>query len=184
MVAQPCSQNLWQLASPHSSVAAGGHGASAVGAVKLGVLVTAPLHARQLTHENIMGSRLTRQGESAVPHKHKCLHSSTTSSCPICTSPPVLHDRACLMVILAPQPSQAAGISSEEWLYRRRMVSLHSSADRPVPLNRLGKIKSHAPVAQFCSSRLATAGLSWLWWSRKIYLILCYIHDTWPVVPS
>jgi hypothetical protein len=35
------------------------------------------------------------------------------------------------MDILAPQPSQAAGISSGEWLYRRRTLSLHSSADRP-----------------------------------------------------
>jgi hypothetical protein len=99
---------------------------------------------------------------------HKCLHSSATSSCRICTSPPVLHDRACSTVILAPQPSQAAGISSGEWLYRRRTLSLHSSADRPVPFNRFGKTESHAPAAQFCLSRLATAGLSWPRRSRKI----------------
>jgi len=116
--------------------------------------------------ENILGSRSTRQGESAVPHK--CLHSSATSSCKICTSLPVLHDRACLTVILAPQPSQGAGISSGEWLYRRRTLSLHSSADRPVPFNRFGKTKSHAPAAQFRLSCLTTAGLSRLQRSRKI----------------
>jgi hypothetical protein len=99
---------------------------------------------------------------------HKCLHSSATSSCRICTSPPVLHDRACSMVILAPQPSQAAGISGGEWLYHRRTLSLHSSADRPVTFNRFGKTDGHAPAAQFRWSRLATAGLSRPRWSRKI----------------
>ncbi len=99
---------------------------------------------------------------------HKCLHSSATSSCRICTSPPVLHDRACSTVILAPQPSQAAGISSGEWLYHRRTLSLHTSADRPVPFNRFGKTESHAPAAQFRLSHLATAGLSQPRRSRKI----------------
>ncbi len=66
---------------------------------------------------------------------YKCLHSFTTSLCRICTNPPVLHDRACLTDILAPHPSQAVGISNGEWLYRRRMLSLHSSADRRVPFN-------------------------------------------------
>jgi hypothetical protein len=158
MVVRPLSQNPWQLASPRSSVAAGGCGASAVGVDESGVLAPAAFCTRRLTLENSLGSRSTQQGESAVPHK--CLHSSATSSCRICTSPPILHDRACSMVILAPQPSQAAGISSGEWLYRRRTLSLHSSADRPVPFNRFRKTKSHAPAEQFCLSRLATAGFS------------------------
>ena len=167
MVVRPRSQNPWQLASPRSSVAAGGRGASAVGVDESGALAPAAFRSRRLTLEKILGSRSTRQGESAVPHR--CLHSSATSSCRICTSPPVLHDRACLTVILAPQPSQAAGISSGEWLYRRRTLSLHSSADRPVPFNRFGKTESHAPAAQFCLSRLAsTAGLSRPRRSRKI----------------
>ena len=110
MVVRPRSQNPWQLASPRSSVAAGGRGASAVGVDESGALAPAAFRTRRLTLENILGSRSTRQGESAMPHK--CLHSSATSSCRICTSPPVLHDRACSTVILAPQLSQAAGISS------------------------------------------------------------------------
>jgi len=110
MVVRTRSQNPWQLASPRSSVAAGGCGASVVGVDESGALVPAAFRALRLTQENILGSRSTRQGESAVPHK--CLHSSATSSCLICTSPPVLHDRACSMVILAPQPSQAAGITA------------------------------------------------------------------------
>jgi hypothetical protein len=147
-------------------VAADGHGASTVEVDESGALAPAAFCARRLTQENIMGSHSTRQGESAVPHK--CLHSSATSSCQICTSPPILHNRACSTVILAPHPSQAAGISSGEWLYRRRTLSFHSSADRPVPFNRLAKTKSHAPAAQFCLSRLATAGLSRLRRSRKM----------------
>jgi hypothetical protein len=166
MVVRPRSQNPWQLASPRSSVAAGGRGASAVGVDESGALAPSAFRTRRRTLENILGSRSTRQGESAVPHK--CLHSSTTSSCQICTSPPVLHDRAYSTVILAPQPSQAAGISSGEWLYRRRTLPLHSSADRPVSFNRFGKTESHAPVAQFCLSRLATASFSRPRRSRKI----------------
>ncbi len=115
MAVRPHSQNPWQLASPRSSVAAGGRGALAVEVDKSGVLVPAALRSRQLIHENIMGLHSNLQGESAVPHK--CLHSSATSSCRMFTSPPVLHDRVCSTVILAPQPSQAAGISSGEWLY-------------------------------------------------------------------
>jgi hypothetical protein len=76
MVVRPHSQNPWQLASPRSSVAAGGRGASAVGVDESGVLAPAAFHARQLMQENILG------GESAVPHK--CLHSSATSSCRMC----------------------------------------------------------------------------------------------------
>ena len=49
--------------------------------------------------------------------------------------PPVLLDRACSTDILAPQPSQVAGISNRDWLYLRRRLSLHSSADRPVTFN-------------------------------------------------
>ena len=96
---------------------------------------------------NILGSHSTRHGENAVAHR--CFHSSAISSCRMCTMPPVLHDRACSIVILAPQPSQVLGISSREWLYRSLTLSLHSSADRPVPFNRLGKTESHAPAAQF-----------------------------------
>jgi len=76
MVVRPRSQNPWQLASPRSSVAAGGCGASAVGVDESGALVPAAFRTRQLMLENILGSRSTRQGESAVPHK--CLHSSAT----------------------------------------------------------------------------------------------------------
>ncbi len=166
MAVRPRSQNPWQLASPRSSVAAGGRGASAVGVDESGALAPAAFRTRRLMQENILGLHSTRQGESAVPHK--CLHTSATLSCRICTSPPVLHDRACSTVILAPQPSQAAGISSGEWLYCRRTLSLHSSADRPVPFNRFGKTKSHAPAAQFRLSRLTTTGLSRPRWSRKI----------------
>ncbi len=72
MVVRPRSQNPWQLASPRSSVAAGGRGASAVGVDESGVLAPAAFRARLLTQENILASRSTRQGESAVPHK--CLH--------------------------------------------------------------------------------------------------------------
>ena len=140
MVVWPRSQNPWQLASPRSSVVTGGCGASAVGVDESGVLAPAAFCTRRLTLENSLGSRSTQQGESAVPHK--CLHSSATSSCRICTSPPILHDRACSMVILAPQPSQAAGISSGEWLYRRRTLSLHSSADRPVHSTDSGRPKA------------------------------------------
>jgi hypothetical protein len=137
-----------------------------VGVDESGELAPAAFRTRRLTLDNILGLCSTRQGESAVPHK--CLHSSATSSCQICTSPPVLNDRACSTVILAPQPSQAAGISSGEWFYRRRTLSLHSSADRPVPFNRFGKTESHVPVAQFHLSPLATAGLSRPRRSRKI----------------
>ena len=155
MVVRLHSQNPWQLASPHSSVAADGCGASAGGVDESGALAPAAFRARQLMEENILGLRSTRQGESAVPH-NKCLHSSATSSCRMCTNQPILHDRACSTDILTPQPSQAAGISSGEWLYRRRMLSLHSSVDRPVPFNQFGKTESHAPAAQFCLSCLAT----------------------------
>jgi hypothetical protein len=165
MVVRPRSQNPWQLASPRSSETAGGCRASAVGVDESFPLGPAAVRTRRLMLENILGSRSTRQGESAVPHK--CLHSSATSSCRICTSPPVLHDRACSADILAPQPSQAAGISSGEWIYRRRTLSLHSSVDRPVPFNRFGNTDSHAPAAQFRLSRLATEGLSWPRASRK-----------------
>jgi len=167
MVVRPRSQNPWQLASPRSSVAAG-RGRVTAGGVDEGGMVESPAATltRRLTLENILGSRSTRPGESAVPHK--CLHSSATSSCRICTRPPVLHDRACSTVILAPQPSQAVGISSGEWLYRSRTLSRHSSADRPVPFNRLGKTKSHAPAAQFRRFLLATEGLSLPWHPRKI----------------
>ena len=119
-----------------------------------------------LTQENILGLRSTQQGESAV--RHNCLHSSATSLCRICTSPPVLHDRVCLTVILAPQSSQMAGISSREWLYRRQTLSLHSFANRLLPFNRLGNTESHVQAAQFHLSRLATAGFSWLRCSTKI----------------
>ncbi len=146
MVVWPRSQNPWQPASPHSSVATGGCGVSAVGGDEPGVaLLPAATCTRWLTLEKILGSGSTRPGESAGPHK--CRHSSATSSCRICTRPPVLHDRACLMVILVPQPLQAVGISSGEWLYCRRTLSIHSSANRPVPFNRLGSTESHAPAA-------------------------------------
>ena len=166
MVVRLRSQYPWQLAFPRSSVAAGGCGA--VGVDESGVLAPAAFHNRQLAQEHILGSRLTQpKGESAVPHK--CLDSSATSSCQICTNPPVLHDRACWTVILAPQPSQAAGIvSSGEWLYHRRKLSLHSFADRPLPFNRFGNTESHVPAAQFHLSHLAMTGLSRLRRSRKI----------------
>jgi hypothetical protein len=166
MVVRPRSQNPWQLASSHSSMAAGGRRASAVGVDELGVLAPAAFRARQLTQENILGLCSTRQGESAVPHK--CLHLSATSSCRMCTSPPVLHDSACSTVILALQPSRAAGIFNGEWLHRRRTLSLQSIAGRPLPFNQFWNTKSHVPAAQFCLSRLATAGLSRPQRSRKI----------------
>ena len=163
----PRSQNPWQLASPLSSVVVGGCGVPAVGVDDDGgVVLLAAVPAQRLTLENILGSRSTRHGENAVVHR--CLHSSATSSYRMCTKLPVLHDRACSTVILALQPSKALGISSGEWLYRSLRLSLHSSADRPVPFNRLGKTESHVPAAQFCVSRLATDGLSWPGWSRKI----------------
>ena len=163
----PRSQNPWQLASPLSSVVVGGCGVPAVGVDDDGgVVLLAAVPAQRLTLENILGLRLTRHGENAVAHR--CLHSSATSSYRMCTKLPVLHDRACSTVILALQPSQALGISSGEWLYRSLRLSLHSSADRPVPFNRLGKTESHVPAAQFCVSRLATDGLSWPGRSRKI----------------
>ena len=158
MVVRPRSQNPWQLASPRSSVAAGGRGASAVGVDESGALAPAAFRARQLTQENILGLCSTRQGESAVPHK--CLHLSATSSCRMCTSPPVLHDSACSTVILALQPSRAAGIFNGEWL--------QSIAGRPLPFNQFWNTESHVPAAQFCLSRLATAGLSRPQRSRKI----------------
>ena len=97
---------------------------------------------------NILGSHSTRHGENAVAHR--CFHSSAISSCRMCTKPPVLHDRACSIVILAPQPSQALSISSEEWFYRSLTLSLHSSANRPVPFNRLGKPKArHSFICPF-----------------------------------
>ncbi len=135
MVVQPRSQNLWQIASPLSLVVMGGvGGVFAVGVDGGGwvVLPSATL-AHRLTHEKILGLRSTQLGESVVPHR--CLHSSTTSSCWIWTRPPTLLDSACLTNILAPQPLQAAGISNGEWLYLQQTLSLHSSADRPVPFN-------------------------------------------------
>jgi len=93
MVIWPRSQNPWQLASPHSSVTEGGRGASAVGVDESGVLAPAAFHACRLMQEHILGLHSTRQGESAVPHK--CLHSSATSLCRMCTSPLILHGRAC-----------------------------------------------------------------------------------------
>ena len=159
MHVRPRSQNPWQLASPLSSVVVGGVGGVAVGVDGGGGVAgpTASL-ARGLTHVKIRGSRSTRLGERATPHRYR--HSSATSSCRIWTRPPTLHESACSTVILTPQPSQAAGISSGEWLYLRRTLSLHSSADRPVPFNRFGNTDSHAPAAQFRLSRLATEGLS------------------------
>jgi hypothetical protein len=152
MHVRPRSQNPWQLASPLSSVVVGGCGVPAVGVDDDGgVVLLATVPARRLMLENILGLCSTWHGENAVAHR--CLHSSTTSSCRMCTNPPVLHDRACSTVILAPQPSQALDISSGEWLYCSLTLSLHSSADRPVPFNRLGKTESHAPAAQFCLSR-------------------------------
>jgi hypothetical protein len=142
------SQNPWQLASPLSSVVVGGCRVPAVGVDDDdGVVLLAAVPARRLTLDNILGSRSTRHGENAVAHR--CLHSSATSSCLMCTKPLVLHDTVFSTVILALQPSQALGISSGECLYRSLTLSLHSSADRPVPFNRLGKTKSHAPAAQF-----------------------------------
>ncbi len=91
---------------------------------------------------------------------HRCRHSSATLSCRIWTRPLTLQDNACLTDIFAPQPSQVAGISNGEWLYRRRTLSLHSSTNRPVPFNRFGKMDSQAPALQFRRSRLATEGLS------------------------
>ncbi len=160
MHVQPRSQNPWQLASPLSSVVVGGCGVSAVGVDDDGGMVLlAAAPACQLTLENILSLQSTQHGENAVAHR--CLHSSTTSSCRMCTKPPVLHNRVCSTVILAPQLSQALGISSREWLYHSLTLSLHSSADMLVPFNRLGKTKSHAPGAQFHLSHLATEGLSW-----------------------
>ena len=98
---------------------------------------------------------------------HRCRHSSATSSCRICTRPLTLQDNACSTDIFTPQPSQVVGISNGEWLYRRRTLSLHSSADRPVPFNRLGNTDSHAPAAQFRLSLLTTEGLSRPRASRK-----------------
>ncbi len=99
---------------------------------------------------------------------HKCLDSSATWFVPDIARPPILHDRACSTIILALQPSQAAGISSGEWLYCRWTLSLHLSADMPLPFNRLGKTESHAPAAQLHLSHLATEGLFWPQWLRKI----------------
>ena len=141
MHVRPCSQNRWQLASPLSSVVVGGAGGVAVGGDGGGgVVLPTPALARWLVHVKIQGSRSTRLGESAMPHR--CHHSSATSSCRIWTRPPTLHESACSTVILAPQPLQAAGISSGEWLYLRRMLSLHLSANRPVPFNRFGNTDS------------------------------------------
>ncbi len=98
---------------------------------------------------------------------HRCLLSFATSSCWMWTRPPTLHDSACLTDILAPQPSQVAGLSIRKWLYLRRTLSLHLSANRLVPFNQCGNTKSHAPAAQFELSRLATEGLSQPWRLRK-----------------
>ena len=130
---------------------------------------------RWLTHVKIQGSRSTRLGESAAPHR--CHHSSATSSCRIWTRPPTLHESACSTVILAPQPLQAAGISSGEWLYLRRMLSLHLSANRPVPFNRFGNTDSQAPAAQFhfpfvpsyCRGVIPTSSLSLLSYVGKLF---------------
>ena len=59
MVVRPRSQNPWQLASPRSSVAAGGRGASAVGVDESGALAPAAFRTRRLTLENILGLRST-----------------------------------------------------------------------------------------------------------------------------
>jgi len=135
MHVRPRSQNPWQLASPLSSEVVSGREVPVVGVDDDGgVVFLAAVPARQLTLENILGSRSTRHGENTVAHR--CLHSSVTSSCRMCTKPPLLHNRVCSTVILAPQPSQMLGISSREWLYRSLTLSLHSSADRPVPFNR------------------------------------------------
>jgi hypothetical protein len=123
-----------------------------------GVVVSpAATYTCWLMTEKILGLLSTQPGESAVPHK--CLHSSAISSCRICTKPPILHDRACSTVVLAPQPLQAAGISSGEWLYHRQTLSLHSSANRTVPFNQFGKTESYVPAAQFHLFRLAMEDL-------------------------
>ena len=61
MVVQPCSQNLWQLASPLSLVVMGGvGGASAVGVDGGGwVVFPSATLAHQLTHEKILDSHST-----------------------------------------------------------------------------------------------------------------------------
>jgi hypothetical protein len=46
MVVRPRSKNPWQLASPRSSVVAGGRGASAVGVDESRVLASAAFRAR------------------------------------------------------------------------------------------------------------------------------------------
>ncbi len=79
---------------------------------------------------------------------HRCLHSSATSLCRICTKLTILHDRVCSVDNLAPQPSQVAGISNGEWLYLRRTLSLYSSINRSVPFNLLGKTESHTLASQ------------------------------------
>jgi len=59
MVIQPRFQNPWQLASPRSSVAAGGRGASAVGVDESAALAPAAFRTPQITLENILGLRST-----------------------------------------------------------------------------------------------------------------------------
>ena len=101
---------------------------------------------------------------------------SATSSCRICTRPPVLLDRACSTDILAPQPSQVAGISNRDWLYLRRRLSLHSSANRPVTFNQpctsvtVPFVPSHhkwfAPAASLKEDLLILESIS----SRQIHI--------------
>ena len=161
MHVRPCSQNPWQFALPLSSVVVGGCGVPVLGVDDDGgVVLLAAVPAQRLTLENILGSRSTRHGENAVAHR--CLHSSATASYRMCSMLPVLHDRMCSTVILAPQPSQALSISTGEWLYHSLTLSLHSSANRPVPFNRLGKPKAmcqrHSFVCPF-SPQMVCLGL-------------------------
>ena len=73
--------------------------------------------------------------------------SALTSLCWPTTKPPFLHTSACLIMNLAPQPSQQRGRSTNPNLYLRRILSLYLFLLRDMPFTVVGWTETHqAPV--------------------------------------
>ena len=142
MVVRPRSQNPWQLASPRSSVAAGGRGASAVGVDESGALVPVAFRNRRLTLENILGSRSTRQGGSAVPHK--CLHSNIKRY--LINYPHLFDYGQTIFCLSFPSRDRATAPGRYEQFYFTEHVPY------PQKIHFEDTIRSEDPVQLFCNS--------------------------------
>jgi hypothetical protein len=130
----PGSQNLWQLASPLSSVVVGSVGGVAVGVEMVGGgSCSADCISLPGTNacKNTGFAFDSTGGESNATQVPPLIcYIIMPDMIMIWTRLPTLHESACPTVILAPQPSQAAGIS------RRGMV-VHLEADVISPFVRM-----------------------------------------------